>query len=473
MGMPPDRSAFLGRRSGISRRLIGDPTSELPEVKLAQARERLGNPQNTLTLVTPIRDVPGVSYLTSVVRDKDQPAIGGSRRSNIVVIQANLDNAVTGRPDFVKQVLGGRDIPDTAAAAGVLEAWQLADQMWKKYANLHRNTRIFMDSRPDLFPAQMLRERDRWLDAAGFFGGLKSVTVVHDMDAFKTMTQAQKERLLEQQAEHMDRLNGMTGHNIGYFTAPDMQTSDRDISIMGKKFNSPYIAGYLEEDGGSGNPSPTTALGVAYTTKALVQFLGISNEDLRVALQGGGEVGWPLAFMLQRNHPGSLLTITDVEQDKINGLHRDLGAYPTSLDGIYTAGNIFIPAAISGVVNRITLPDMIDAGVLGISPVANAIFEAGRDEDLAQMAHRAGLIIVPAAHANVGGIDNIRREFVRGADGNVADRALTDTAIAMMEPATTSLLKRAEAENVPPQTIFDEDALTEYTIVSASKGLLN
>lgn len=483
--MPPDRPIRHGVVRGVDRRtapptdgtyrrgkgtLIGDPSSEISDIKLDRAKERLADSNNTVVLITKIKGVPGVSYLTSVVRDRDFPALGGSRRSEFSVIKANLDNARAEKPDYVEKILGGRTIPDDEAAAGVLEAWQLGDQMWQKYANLHRYLRIMIERQSPLLPPEILAEPERWLEAARFFGGLKSVTVVNDMAAFEAMTPEQHDLLLKQQADHMEELNTMT---VGSYTAPDMKVTAEDISTIRNKFKSPYTAGYAEADGGSGNPSPVTALGVNHTTRATVKFLGIPEDEVSFAIQGAGEVGNPLAHLQRSDHPQAPIYVADTDPDKLTTVIRQVRATQVPLNQIHTAGKIYNPAAISGIVNRTTLPEMIAAGVRGVVPVANAIFEAGRDEELAQQAHDGGVVITPAAHTNNGGIANILREFVRGPGGELPPRRVIEDMMRIMEPMTTELLEQARAENVPPQTIFDRNALEEYALVADAKGLLN
>ena len=82
------------------------------------------------------------------------------------------------------------------------------------------------------------------------------------------------------------------------YTGADVHTSTTDLMLT---FGvSPYVLGLDTEYGGSGDPSPQTAIGVH---KAIREFFGIFHPDSkmhgkRVNIKGIGKVGYPLLKML-------------------------------------------------------------------------------------------------------------------------------------------------------------------------------
>src|SRR5688572_482573 len=87
-------------------------------------------------------------------------------------------------------------------------------------------------------------------------------------------------------------VDGLSGR---YVTAEDVGTTQADMDLI--RTVTPHVRGISERNGGSGDPSPATALGVLWAMKAVAERLwGAPALDGRhVCISGVGKVGSALA----------------------------------------------------------------------------------------------------------------------------------------------------------------------------------
>ena len=117
------------------------------------------------------------------------------------------------------------------------------------------------------------------------------------------------ERLWRAYGRMVDSLNGR------YITAEDVGTTALDLAMVRRETR--WASGIPVEEGGSGDPSPATAIGLLAALKAIAEFLW-GSEDLkgrRVAI-GCGEAS--LAFRGSVARRSQLLNVTAT-----TGAHRD------------------------------------------------------------------------------------------------------------------------------------------------------
>src|SRR5919199_901982 len=117
--------------------------------------------------------------------------------------------------------------------------------------------------------------------------------------------------------EPVDALGGR------YITAEDVGTSEPDMRVIAEA--TPHVSGLAEERGGSGDPSPWTALGVEVAIRVACERV-FGSEDLdgrSVSVIGLGHVGGNLARRLAEG--GARLVVADVDEAK-RALADELGA---------------------------------------------------------------------------------------------------------------------------------------------------
>lgn len=285
-------------------------------------------------------------------------------------------------------------------------------------------------------PADALRDVLRlssamtWKNAlAGIdFGGGKSVLAVPAIpvdDARRT--------LLTRYADLVGSLGG------SYVTACDMNTSERDMDVVGERC--PHVMGRSVAAGGSGTSAPDTALGVFHGIRAAVAHV-FGAPDLAgrtVAIQGTGAVGAPLARLVREG--GATLVVADVDADRADALAVELGATAVPAgDIVGVACDVFAPCATGGVLDATTIPRLRCAIVAG---AANNQLADPVDAD--RLAQR-GILYAPDFVVNAGGVLHLAGyERLGWSPEEMAAR------LAGIGVTLERVLSLAEAEDLTPQ----------------------
>ncbi|MEE9466014.1 MAG: Glu/Leu/Phe/Val dehydrogenase dimerization domain-containing protein, partial [Candidatus Neomarinimicrobiota bacterium] len=165
--------------------------------------------------------------------------------------------------------------------------------------------------------------------------------------------------------EYLFRAFGRFVDSLGgrYITAEDMNTTVNDMEWV--RHETRYVTGISKALGGSGDPSPVTALGVFLGLKAAWKSK-MDMEDfsgIKVAVQGIGHVGYHLCRLL--HEAGTQLFIADVNPEAIGRAVRDFDATEVSEKDLYGLDvDIFSPCAMGAILNDDTIPQ-IKAKVIG------------------------------------------------------------------------------------------------------------
>ncbi len=204
-------------------------------------------------------------------------------------------------------------------------------------------------------------------------------------------------------------INDLRGH---YITAEDSGTGLEDMEII--RAQTKWVTGIDPTHGGSGDPSPFTALGVRRGIEACVKFkLGKPDlQGVHVAVQGVGHVGYHLCKELHAS--GAKLTVADVDKLKSERARREFGAAITDINKIAeTDCDVFAPCALGAGLNDDTIPSLRAPIVAGAAN--NQLAEVRHGEDL----HARGILYAPDYAINAGGLVNVAQE-VKGYDAKLA-----------------------------------------------------
>ena len=186
-------------------------------------------------------------------------------------------------------------------------------------------------------------------------------------------------------------------------TAEDVGTSDGDMTVIAEQTE--HVAGLALERGGSGDPSPWTALGVETAIRVAAERIW-GTDDLSgrsVAVVGLGHVGGGLARALAAG--GARLIVADVAPAK-RALAEELGADWAEPDEALRAEvDIVAPCALGGVIDHARSPRCAAAW----SPARRTTSSRPRSSP-ASCAPR-GILWAPDFVANAGGIINISVEL--------------------------------------------------------------
>ncbi len=194
----------------------------------------------------------------------------------------------------------------------------------------------------------------------------------------------------------------LRGH---YITAEDSGTSIEDMDVI--RSVTKHVTGVDPSHGGSGDPSPFTALGVRRGIEACVQFaLGRNTLDgIHVAVQGVGHVGYHLCRELHTQ--GAKLTVADVDPLKAERAQREFGASIARLEDIFDVEcDVFSPCALGSALNPDTVPRLHCRIVAGAAN--NQLAEPAMGAALMQR----GIVYAPDYAINAGGLVNVAQEYV-------------------------------------------------------------
>lgn len=208
-----------------------------------------------------------------------------------------------------------------------------------------------------------------------------------------------REALLRAFARFVDSLGGR------YITTEDSGTGIDDMEVV--RAITPHVAGFSVEAGGSGDPSPFTALGVRRGIEAMARsVLGRSDlEGLHVAVQGVGHVGYCLCRELVE--AGAKLTVADVRESVARQVADELGAQTVAAAGIHRVEcDVYAPCALGGALNDRTVPELRCKVVAG---AANNQLATDQNGD---MLMERGIPYAPDYAINAGGLINVAQEVV-------------------------------------------------------------
>jgi leucine dehydrogenase len=233
-------------------------------------------------------------------------------------------------------------------------------------------------------------------------------------------------------ADTVDAVNGR------YITAEDVGTSSRDMSLIATRTK--HVAGLSRRRGGSGDPSPMTALGVYIAIQTCCErvFGSSSLKGRTVSLLGLGHVGERVARRCAR--AGAKLIVADVNEARRAAAER-LGARWTSPEKALEADvDVLAPCALGGVLNDESVPK------LRCRIVAGAANNQLATDRIADLLARRGILWAPDFVANAGGLINIAEEF-GGYDPAAARRR-----VRVIADTLSQIFENAESIGATPLT---------------------
>jgi leucine dehydrogenase len=251
-------------------------------------------------------------------------------------------------------------------------------------------------------------------------------------------------------------------HTLGgrYVTAEDVGTTVADMQHI--RSETPHVAGLARSTGGSGDPSPFTALGVFEGMRAAVEeaFGKKDLAGLTVAVQGVGHVGMDLCRRLRA--AGAKLVVTDVNEQRVQNAVRDHGARAVGYQEIYGVEcDVFAPCALGAVLNDRTIPQLKCKVVAGAAN--NQLAEDRHGEELVEH----DILYAPDFVINAGGIINVSVEFTTGG----YDEKASTARVHAIHDALRAIFATAKERGIP--TSEAAVVLAEQILADArrSKGL--
>lgn len=234
-----------------------------------------------------------------------------------------------------------------------------------------------------------------------------------------------------------------------YIIAEDVGTTVPDMDAIHSQTE--HVVGISQN--GSGDPSPTTALGVFTGLKAAVRH-GLKRDDLKgikVAVQGLGNVGYNLCKLLAAE--GAVLFVTDMQQDKVDRAVAEFGATAVAMPDIYQQDvDVFAPCALGAVLNDTTIKSLKAKVVAGAAN--NQLAEPRHGEMLRSM----NILYAPDYLINAGGLINVYYEHRARVSGKPYDRAEVEAHVAKIADTASSIFKLADEQGIATSAAADRIA---------------
>jgi valine dehydrogenase (NAD+) len=278
-------------------------------------------------------------------------------------------------------------------------------------------------------------------------GGGKAV-IIGDPAQIKT------EGLLRAYGRFVESLGGR------YITACDVGTRSEDMDIVARECR--YVTGRTVANGGAGDSSVLTALGVMHGMRAAAAYAW-GSPDLAgrlVGVEGVGKVGHRLVGHLV--DAGARVVVCDVSQqaiDAVRAQHPSVRAVP-GLDALIDEElDILAPCALGGTLTDQTATALRARIVCGAAN--NQLAHSGVEKLLADQ----GILYAPDYVVNAGGVIQVADElrgfnFERASAG--CEQIFTTTA---------KIFDIAESDGVPPSVAADRLAERRMADIGRLRGI--
>ena len=270
-------------------------------------------------------------------------------------------------------------------------------------------------------------------------GGGKAV-IIGDAKTQKTP------ELMRKFGEYVNSLSGK------YITAEDVGMETKDMDTVREVTQ--YVTGISEEKGGSGNPSPITAYGVFMGLKAATKYrFGSDNlEGKKVLVQGIGHVGEVLVQHLTES--GAIVTIADINEDRLNAVGQKYGAKIFTGDDLYSAEvDIYAPCALGATINDATIHKIQAKVIAGAAnnQLANEVIHGSILKD-------KGILYAPDFLINAGGVINVYSELANLTRAQVMEKTenIYNTSLEIFKFAETNNITTHQAAMSIAQKRIDD-----------------
>ena len=243
-----------------------------------------------------------------------------------------------------------------------------------------------------------------------------------------------------------------------YIVAEDVGISTGDMNHV--QVETSHVVGVDVTYGGSGDPSPFTALGVLQGIRTCVEeVFGTNSLNGRVvAVQGLGHLGYHLCRLL--HDEGARLMVTDLEADAVERVVREFGAKPVEPDEIlYMPCDVLAPCALGAVVNDDTLPGFRCSIIAGSAN--NVLAESHHGEALAER----GILYAPDYVINAGGLINVADELEGYNERRATKRVMR------IQNSVRKIIAISKRDGVPTNVAADTLALERIAAISSMERL--
>jgi leucine dehydrogenase len=223
-----------------------------------------------------------------------------------------------------------------------------------------------------------------------------------------------------------------------YITAEDVGTSSHDMSVIAG--GTTHVVGLPKSRGGSGDPSPFTALGVESAIRACCERV-FGSDSLRgrtICVIGLGHVGSRVAKRCAKG--GARLVLADIDKGKRDLAGQLDAGWTTPERALEAEVEVLAPCALGGILDDESTPR------LKCAIVAGAANNQLADDRVADLLAARGVLWAPDFVVNAGGLINISEELA------VYDAATARRRVRGIADTLRRIFDDAEASGATPLT---------------------
>jgi leucine dehydrogenase len=221
-----------------------------------------------------------------------------------------------------------------------------------------------------------------------------------------------------------------------YITAEDVGIGPDDLVVIHERTN--HLTGLPTEEGGTGDPSPFTAIGVEAAIRACVEAR-FGGRDLRgrtIAIIGLGHVGGALAKRLAED--GCQLLVSDIADERRLLAQRIGATWVDPREAMLSRCDVLAPCALGGAISA------SNVDTLRCEVICGSANNQLSEESLADRLADRGILFAPDFIVNAGGLINVYRE-IAGYDGAQAVKLALG-----IEGTMRSILSAAQSRGITP-----------------------
>ena len=242
-----------------------------------------------------------------------------------------------------------------------------------------------------------------------------------------------------------------------YVTACDVGTYVADMDVVARECD--FVTGRSESDGGAGDSSVLTALGVFQGLRAAAEHRwgSTSLAGRRVAVAGVGKVGHLLVDHLRAD--GAHVVVTDVSSaalDRVRTAHPEVEVAATTADLLGRDLDAYAPCALGGALS-VEVAEALTAGV-----VCGAANNQLAHPQVADVLLRRGITYAPDFVVNSGGVIQVADERHGFSFERARDRTMgifATTAAVLAGAAAAGIAPSVAAERLAEQRIAEVSGL--------------
>ena len=226
--------------------------------------------------------------------------------------------------------------------------------------------------------------------------------------------------------------------NGKYITAEDVGMTTDDMEIIHKETN--HVVGKPIKLGGSGDPSPFTALGVLMGMKASA-FYKWGSESLagkKVLVQGVGNVGRNLIELLSKEN--AIILVNEINKDKLIDITQKFNVKVIEDEFYKCDMDIYAPCALGGTLNDNSIPKLKCEIVAG-----GANNQLAKEHVHDNLLIKHNILYAPDFLINAGGLINVYSELKGYSKEKVIKKTET------IFDTTLEIFKKADNEKISTQ----------------------